>query len=87
MSTTITTLNKKWGVQKTMMERWDVETGKKMENEQVDKFLHEIASVCKKYGLSISHEDTHGAFVIEAYDESNIEWLMSALIGKSISST
>jgi hypothetical protein len=70
-----------------MVERWGVETGKKVENEQVDKFLQEIVSVCKKYGLSISHEDTHGSFIIEAYDESNIEWLMSALIGKSISST
>jgi len=58
-----------------------------MENEQVDKFLQEIASSCQKYKLSISHEDTHGAFIIEAYDESNIEWLMNALFGKSISST
>ncbi|MEW5958068.1 MAG: hypothetical protein AB1801_10115 [Chloroflexota bacterium] len=70
-----------------MMERWGVETGKKVENEQVDKFLQEITSVCKKYGLSISHEDTHGAFVIEAYNEANIDWLVSALIGKSINST
>ncbi len=69
------------------MERWNIEKGSKTENEQVDHFLQEIASVCQKHRFSISHEDDHGAFVIEAYDETNIDWLRGAHIGKSISST
>jgi hypothetical protein len=68
------------------MAKWNIEKGNEMENEPVDNFLHEIAAVCKKHGFSISHEDSHGAFVIEAYDEANIDWLMGAHIGKSISS-
>ena len=41
-------------------------------------FLNEIKDVCKKYNLSISHEDYHGGFIIQNYDESNLEWLFEA---------
>lgn len=44
------------------------------------KFLNDIEKVCKKYNLSISHEDPHGAFKIEKYSEENIEWLKHAHI-------
>ena len=30
-------------------------------------FYDEIDSVCKKYNLSISHEDSQGSFIIENY--------------------
>lgn len=46
--------------------------------EKMKKFLDEIESVCKKYNLSISHEDCHGSFIIEDYSSENIEWLFSA---------
>lgn len=53
-----------------------------VEHEEIDlpseKFFDEIVSVCKKYGLSISHEDGHGAFEIEPFDENNIDWLRGA---------
>ncbi len=62
------------------MKRWDAKQNKYVENEQVDNFLREIASVCKKHRFSISHEDIHGAFVIKEYDETNIDWLLGALI-------
>jgi hypothetical protein len=61
------------------MKSWDsakkeyVETPEKLKN-----FFDEIESVCKKYDYSISHEDKHGAFGIEEYDERNIEWLRDA---------
>lgn len=42
-------------------------------------FLEEIKSVCKKHNLSISHEDGHGAFIVDDYDEFNINWLFNAL--------
>ena len=62
-----------------MVRVWDrtkacmVEMPKEMED-----FLNEIEMVSKKYGLSISHEDYHGAFLIEDYDEDNIKWLFDA---------
>lgn len=45
---------------------------------EMKDFLNEIEMVSKKYGLSISHEDYHGAFLIEDYDEYNIKWLFGA---------
>lgn len=72
--------------QEATQERWDIEKGKEVADKRIDDFLQEIASVCKRHGFSISHEDEHGAFVIEAYDEAKIEWLMGAYIGRSISS-
>jgi hypothetical protein len=50
-----------------------IETPKEMQ-----QFFNEINEICKKYNLSISHEDDHGAFIIESYDEANIEWLENA---------
>ena len=42
------------------------------------KFLEEIDGICKKYNLSISHEDICGGFIIDVYDEDNIERLKAA---------
>ena len=66
------------------METGDSEKRTGKEPEQVEIFLQEIVSVCKKHGFSISHEDTQGAFIIEEYDETYIDWLMAASVGKSI---
>lgn len=62
-------MNRVWDRTKVCM----VEMPKEMED-----FLNEIEMVSKKYGLSISHEDYHGAFLIEDYDEDNIKWLFDA---------
>lgn len=42
------------------------------------RFLNEIEEVCKKYDLSIAHEDSGGAFIIEEYDQYNLNWLNEA---------
>jgi hypothetical protein len=34
--------------------------------------------VCRRHGLSLSHEDCHGAFIVENYSKDNIEWLKDA---------
>ena len=61
------------------METWDVIKKKKIETPaEMAAFLDDIIEVCKKHGLSISHEDCHGAFCIEEYCEENIEWLRNA---------
>lgn len=44
------------------------------------KFIEEVLKLSKEYGYSISHEDIHGAFIIEPYDENNIDWLKGAII-------
>ena len=48
--------------------------------ERVKDFYVEIEQVCKKYNLSISHEDCHGAFELEEFNPRNIEWLQDAHI-------
>ena len=62
-----------------MRQVWDstkscrVDMPKEMEN-----FLNDIKMICKKHNLSISHEDYHGTFLIEEYNEDNVEWLFCA---------
>lgn len=46
--------------------------------ERADAFLLEIIDVCKKHGLSISHEDSQGGFIIEPYSEYDVEWIRQA---------
>lgn len=52
-------------------------------------YLRELVEVGKRYGLSLSHEDPHGAFTVEARDlvpsnatrtlgEFNDAWLLEA---------
>ena len=48
------------------------------QSEAVHAFLEDIFKVYQKHNLSISHEDTGGAFIITRYDEDNIDWLKGA---------
>lgn len=43
-----------------------------------DAFLDDVIAVYKKHGLAIGHEDGHGAFIVETFDESNMQWLLAA---------
>lgn len=47
-----------------------------------EEFLEDIKRVCQKHNRSISHEDGHGAFIIEEYDEFNVNWLEEALLSE-----
>ncbi len=64
-----------------VMLRWKNGTVK-AEFPKVDAFLIEIDEVCKRHGLSISHEDAHGSFLVAPYDAEHLvpwlPWLMSA---------
>lgn len=63
------------------MKSWDINKSEDIETpEEVIKFLNEIDKISKKYNLSISHEDGHGAFIIEKYDDYNIKWLKDCLL-------
>ncbi|MGL4666800.1 MAG: hypothetical protein ACRCWR_02585 [Saezia sp.] len=46
-------------------------------DEKID-FLIDIVEVYKKHGLALGHEDFHGGFIIEKYDDSFVYWLNSA---------
>lgn len=63
------------------MKSWSIIESEEIETpEEVINFLNEIDNICKKYNLSISHEDGHGAFIIEKYDSFNIRWLKDCLL-------
>ena len=52
--------------------------GGEQRTEAEKAFLDEIEAVCRKHGLSIGHEDCHGAFEIGPFDEDDIKWLRNA---------
>lgn len=63
------------------MESWDINKQKDIKTpESVINFLNEIDNICKKYNFSISHEDSHGGFIIEKYDDFNIKWLKNCML-------
>lgn len=60
---------------------WDLMNLKeKMNKMKPYQFINKICELSKEYDLSISHQDSHGAFIIEKYDEVNIDWLKNAEI-------
>lgn len=63
------------------MESWDINKNKNIKTpESVINFLNEIDNICKKYNFSISHEDDHGAFILEKYYDYNIKWLKDCML-------
>ena len=43
-------------------------------------FLADIIEIYRKHGLSLGHEDEHGAFVVEPLADINVSWLNDALL-------
>jgi hypothetical protein len=61
------------------MKRWCYNSKTLVEEPQVDKFIEEVIALYDKYGLSISHEDSYGGFIIiHSTDLSYKEWINSA---------
>ncbi len=50
----------------------------KNRKEDVDAFLQDIIKVCYEHNMSLSHEDSHGGFLVEDLNESNFSWLYAA---------
>jgi hypothetical protein len=46
--------------------------------QDLEEFTDAIIAVCKKYNLSISHEDRQGAFQIVKYNEYYTDWFRHA---------
>lgn len=45
---------------------------------EIDAFLQDIARVCRKHSMSISHEDSHGSFEIMMFNQKTMDWLNDA---------
>jgi hypothetical protein len=61
--------------------RWSVVRGEEIENPKIDAFIQEVIAIEHKHGLSIAHEDYHGAFVIQEASAENERWLNDAMDG------
>lgn len=45
-----------------------------------DAFLADVVELERRHGLALSHEDTHGGFVVAELDpEFHIPWLLDAV--------
>ena len=63
------------------MESWDINKNKNIITPvRVIFFLNAIDNICKKYNFSISHEDSHGSFILEKYNDYNIKWLKDCML-------
>ena len=62
-------MNKTWD----KIERRFISTPDKMKS-----FFNDVEKLCRRYDLSIAHEDGNGGFLIEEYSQQNIEWLRDA---------
>lgn len=40
-----------------------------------EKFLIDLFKLYKKFGVSISHEDSEGEFLLEKFNERNVKWM------------
>lgn len=45
---------------------------------KVNGAITQILVLCKQLGISISHEDYQGGFIIEPWSEANASWLRGA---------
>jgi hypothetical protein len=45
-----------------------------------DAFLDDLVQVYRRHDMSLSHEDEHGAFIIERYRLANENWLRGAML-------
>jgi hypothetical protein len=50
-----------------------------MDSTSREDFFKELFELYKKYNISLGHEDPHGAFIIEDYNEYNIDWIYLAI--------
>lgn len=48
------------------------------DDQTIDNFLDELEKLYRKYGLSLGHEDEHGAFTIEKFNEGDVKWVREA---------
>lgn len=57
---------------------WNRQTRREECNARVRAYLRDLAEVGERHGLSLGHEDSHGAFIVRRRDQSGDEWLLDA---------
>jgi hypothetical protein len=50
--------------------------------DRVQAFMADVEAACAKHGISISHEDCHGAFILVPFDER--ENLRGAIVAAAL---
>ena len=55
------------------------DTIKSDKNSNVTSFIKEVQDICRKYQISISHEDGHGLFILTDYNDLYIDYLNDAI--------
>jgi len=66
------------------MKRWDSKRSSDVEDLKIDAFVNEVVDVCRKHRMAISHEDGHGAFIIESIEAGQLHWFRHAHKGSSL---
>ena len=46
--------------------------------QRAQAFFAAYEALCREHGISLSHEDGHGAFILHDFDEENIGWVQTA---------
>ena len=64
------------------MKRWIKRIDSSGEAPDIDLFLADLKEICIKHNMSISHEDSWGAFIIHSFCDANLRWLEEALDGR-----
>ena len=47
--------------------------------ERAKNFMKEYEELCKKYNLSLGHEDSQGGFILDEYKEDYVDWVKCAM--------
>lgn len=71
-------MNKKLKKYEIDFSELEEEYGEKLKRQlDIENFLIEYNTICKKYNISLAHEDQEGSFIFCEYDEENIDWVRS----------
>jgi hypothetical protein len=62
-----------------MIMKFQLPKNLKDRDRDIAKFLLHIDRVCKHHGISLSHEDHQGAFILENYNHNRRDWLWKAV--------
>jgi len=44
----------------------------------IKAFLVAVIDLERQFGMSIAHEDSHGAFIVQNFNDGNAKWLKAA---------
>lgn len=63
-------------------ERWDGRVEDRVFCITAELFLDDLEMVFRKWGLCLSHEDGQGGFIIQRFNERDVQWVREAQLGE-----